>query len=513
MLNNLISGILSNGGEKVLSGDDAFKLNDTFGFPLDLTVEIAGEKGIKVDVERFNECLQIQKDTARKDRNSKVGSSWDEGTMGNLDLPKTDFTGYKSMSEDNVKIIGMFKDGESVTEITEGDDAIIILDRTPFYAESGGQTGDKGVISIGESDFVVSDTKKVAGGQFIHIGYVDAGTLSIGNEVTAKIDKTNRLSTMRNHSCAHLLQAALREVLGTHVHQAGQLVDSQRLRFDFSHFSAVTPEELAKVESIVNNNILSGIPITMTEMPIEDARKLGAMALFGEKYGNIVRVVKMGDASLEFCGGTHLDNTAKIGLFRIISEASVAAGVRRIEAVTGTGVLELINNDVKLIHESASALKLANAHELPSRCHAVMAEIKELEKQVDEATQSVAQVKLGGMAETAVDVSGVKVMSAFFNPIKSEALRSMCDMAKEKFSDYVTVLAGVNGNQGTFAISCGKNAVAKGAHAGKIVQKVAAITDGKGGGRPDSAMAGIGDKFKVDEALAALPEIIKEFIK
>lgn len=513
LLNNIISEILKNGGEKILSGDDAFKLNDTFGFPLDLTVEIAGEKGIKVDIDRFNDCLQIQKETARKDRNAKAGSSWDDDSMGNLDLPKTEFTGYNSMCEEHSIVLGIFKDGKSVSEISEGDDAIIILDKTPFYAESGGQVGDKGVISIGESDFIVSDTKKVAGGQFIHIGYVDAGSVSVDNEVIAKVDKENRLATMRNHSCAHLLQAALREVLGSHVHQAGSYVDPDRVRFDFSHFSSVTPEELIRIENIVNKNIMDALEITMTEMPIEEAKKLGAMALFGEKYGDIVRVVKMGNASVEFCGGTHLDNTSKIGLFKITSESSVAAGVRRIEGVTGKGVLELINKNTKLINDSAAALKVANVNELATRSKAVMEEVKSLEKQIAQINEEVAKMRLGKITDTARDVNGIKVMSAFFNPMKSVTLRAMCDKAKEQFPNVIIVLAGVNGNQGTFAVACGKEAVAKGAHAGKIVQKVAAITNGKGGGRPDSAMAGIGDKFKVDEALAALPEIITEFVK
>ena len=513
LLGNIISEIEKNGGEKILSGDDAFKLNDTFGFPLDLTVEIAGEKGIKVDIDRFNECYQIQKDTARKDRSSKAGSSWDDDSMGNLDLPKTKFTGYASMCEENATVLSIFKDGQNVSEISEGDDAIIILDKTPFYAESGGQVGDKGVISIGESDFVVSDTKKVAGGQFIHIGYVNAGSILVNNEVTAKVDVTNRMATMRNHSCAHLLQAALREVLGSHVHQAGSYVDPQHVRFDFSHFSGVTPEELVKVENIVNKSIMDALEITMTEMPIEEAKKLGAMALFGEKYGDVVRVVKMGDASVEFCGGTHLDNTSKIGLFKITSESSVAAGVRRIEGVTGTGVLDLINKNTKLINESAETLKVGNVNELANRCTSVMEEIKSLEKQLSEVNEDVAKMRLGKINDNAREINGVKVMSAFFNPMKSEQLRAMCDKAKSEFPDVIMVLAGVNGNQGTFAVACGKEAVKKGAHAGKIAKNVSAITNGKGGGRPDSAMAGIGDKFKVDEALAALPEIIAEFVK
>jgi len=512
LLNSIISGIIAKGGELILSGDDAFKLNDTFGFPLDLTIEIASEKGITVDVNHFNELYQQQKATARQDRSSKVGSSWSDDSMGNLDIAKTTFTGYTRLME-NSKILGIFVDGTSVNQINEGDDAIIILDTTPFYAESGGQVGDVGEIKIGESKFIVNDTKKVAGGQYLHIGTVDAGSFSLNDSVKAEVDKQTRLGTMRNHSCAHLLQAALRTVLGDHVHQAGQLVDAERLRFDFSHFSAMTAEEIAKVESIVNNNILSAINISMTEMPIEEAKKLGAMALFGEKYGNVVRVVDIESASVEFCGGTHIDNTSKIGLFKILSESSVAAGVRRIEAVTGTGVLELINNNIDTINNAALALKIANTAELVSKCNAITNDVKVLEKEISDLNAEIGSMKIGGLLDTAIEIKGVKIASAMFNPMKSEILRSMGEKIKENAPGLVAVFAGINGNSGNFVVACGKEAIAKGAHAGKIAQKVSAMTNGKGGGRPDIAMAGIGDKFKIDEALAALPQIVEEFIK
>ena len=512
LLNSMLAEIISGKGEKVLSGDNAFKLNDTFGFPIDLTIEIAEEKGIEIDRARFDELLQQQKDTARQDRHSKVGSSWSEDAMDNLDIDATIFTGYKNI-EQSAKIAGIFVDGQKVDVINEGDDAIIILDTTSFYAESGGQVGDNGIIKIGESRFSVADTKKATGGQYLHIGCVDAGSFSTNDEVIASVDKATRESTMRNHSAAHLLQAALREVLGDHVHQAGQLVNSTRCRFDFNHFSAMTSEEIAKVENIVNNYILSALNVNVDEMPIDEAKKLGAMALFGEKYGDVVRVVNIDSASIEFCGGTHVDNTAKICLFKILSESSVAAGVRRIEAVTGTGVLELLNQNINTISQAASVIKLANPNELVAKCSSMVNDIKSLETEINALDEELATIKIDGLFENYISVGEVNIISAMFTPYKSEVLRSMCDKIKEKAPKMICVFAGVNATAGTFVVACGKDAIAAGAHAGKIAQKISAITNGKGGGRPDSAMAGIGDKFKIDEALAKLPEIVKEFLK
>ncbi len=513
LLNGILSEILKNDGEKMLSGDDAFKLNDTFGFPLDLTIEIAEEKGISVDVERFKECLQIQKDTARKDRLSKTGSSWDEDTFAGLTAEKTVFTGYEKMDE-SAKILAIYKDSSAVEKLAEGEDGIIILDKTCFYAESGGQVGDVGFIKIGESEFVVTDTKKASGGQFLHIGYMNSGEIAKNDEVSMAVDSEKRLATMRNHSSAHLLQSALKTVLGDHVHQAGSYVDTQRCRFDFSHFSALTAEEIAKVEQIVNKFILQALFINMNEMPIDEAKNLGATALFGEKYGDFVRVVTMGDASVEFCGGTHLDNTSKIGLFKIVSESSIAAGVRRIEAVTGEGVLAYIEENNKLISDCASVFKTANLAELPQKCAATLGEIKALEKELDDVNKVIADEKLKSVLENAVELNGVQVSSATFELTKSETLKMMCEKCCDKNPLSIAVLAGFDKDQkGVFAVGCGKEAIAKGAHSGKIAQKISALTGGKGGGRPDTAMAGIGDKSKVNEALAQLSAIISEFIK
>lgn len=512
LLNFMLSDIVEAKKEMVLSGENAFKLNDTFGFPIDLTIEIAAEKGISVDTEGFNECLQQQKETARRDRQSKAGSSWDDESLSGIKALKTEFVGYKAYTSE-CKIVALFVDNEEKEQINEGEDAIIILDRTPFYAESGGQVGDKGVILIGESRFYVSDTKKLSSGHFLHIGNVEAGSFVKGNVVTAKIDSTIRMAITRNHTAAHLLQAALRVVLGDHVHQAGQLVNANYCRFDFNHFNPLTHDELTKVENIVNNYILSALDVITEEMPIEEAKKLGAMALFGEKYGDIVRIVKINNASIEFCGGTHADNTAKVGLFKIVSESSVAAGVRRIEAVTGTGVLSLLDDKIEIMNNAAIALKLSNTHELEAKSISIMNEVKELNKEIESLNSELASLRVCGLSDNSIDIKGLKLVSALFNPVKSTVLRTMADRIKDSSDDVIAVLAGVNGTSGNFVVVCGKNAVAKGAHAGKIASQAAAITNGKGGGRPDSAMAGIVDKFKIDEAIGALPDIIMKMIK
>ena len=349
-------------GKTVLSGDDAFKLSDTYGFPIDLTEEICEEKGFTVDRDRFTELAKEQRARAKADHAAKAGSSWADNSI-KVDAPATVFTGYTDFEADSAEILAIYRDGVEVETAVEGDDVVIVLDVTPFYAESGGQVGDTGIILSGGNIASVADTIK-SEGHFLHIATIEQGTLRKGDKVTAQIEKDRRMAIMRNHTTAHLLQYALRQVLGDHVHQAGQLVNEKACRFDFNHFSAMTDEEIAKVEDIVNAEIMSAFPVTMEEMPIEEARKLGAMALFGEKYGDTVRVVTAGD-SVEFCGGTHISNTAQIGLFKIVSESSVAAGVRRIEAVTGTGVLELMNGFKDTILRSAKALKLANVSELP----------------------------------------------------------------------------------------------------------------------------------------------------
>ncbi len=482
-------------GKTVLGGADAFLLSDTYGFPIDLTIEIAEEKGLTVDEAGYTECLNEQKKKARDDHNAKSGSSWEDGTLA-VECKATDFTGYSSI-EEQAEVLAIFVDGESVETANDGDEAVIVLDKTPFYAESGGQVGDTGVISGAMTAFEVSDTKKIHSGHFLHMG-VAQGAVSVGDKVTASVDKKRRSSIMRNHTAAHLLQAALRKVLGDHVHQAGQLVDGDRVRFDFSHF-----------EGIINTDILGAVPVTMTEMPIDEARKLGAMALFGEKYGDIVRVVNVEGTSIEFCGGTHVDNTSKLGLFKVISENSVAAGVRRIEAVTGTGVLALIDDYKNTLTEAAHAIKAPNASELTARCTAAAGELKALEKEVSELKGKLASTQLDSLFEGAVSVGSIRVIAAEIAGAKADILRTLGDSIKDKAPDVVAVIAG----DGSIVCVCGKEAAAAGAHAGNIVRKVSALTGGKGGGRPDSAMAGIGDASKVKEAIAAVGDIVSEFVK
>ncbi|MGN1090653.1 MAG: alanine--tRNA ligase [Huintestinicola sp.] len=511
VLTKMLAGIKEGG---VLSGEDTFKLSDTYGFPVDLTKEIAEEKGVSVDEEGFHACVAETRKRSREDRLAKGGSSWDEDAMSNLDLPKTEFTGYDyTQLEINSEVLAVFKDGAEVSELSEGDNGIIILSRSPFYAESGGQVGDTGVISIGESRFAVTDTKKTAKGQYLHIGTVEMGGIAKGDSVTAAVDTDRRYSIMRNHTAAHLLQAALRTVLGDHVHQAGSYVDPDRCRFDFSHFEAVTSEQIAEIESIVNKAIFDAIPVTMTEMPIEEAKKLGAMALFGEKYGNIVRVVEAKDVSVEFCGGTHIDNTARIGMFKILSENSVAAGVRRIEAVTGAGVLKLIEKYNGLLTAAAMALKIAKHEDVPAKCAAAAQEIKNLEKEKAELNSKLAASQTGDIMGNAAKVGSVRVAAVKLSDVPADALRSMGDEAKDKNPDAVVVFASVNGNSASILCVCGKDAVAAGANAGKIVKEIAAVTGGKGGGRPDSAMAGAGDVSLIDKALEAAASVVSGFVK
>lgn len=499
MLNDLIA----NAKSTVLSGEDAFKLQDTFGFPIDLTKEMLEEKGMTVDEARFKELLNEQKQRAKADAASKsVAEAWKSNTDVTKNLDKTEFLGYENFACD-AKIIGIVKDGEQVESADIGDEIAVVLDKTTFYAESGGQVGDTGVISCEGFTFEVSDTVKTASGVYLHVGQATDGLVKLGAEVTASVDKETRLATMRNHSAAHLLQAALREVLGSHVEQAGSFVSPTVSRFDFSHFQALTAEELKKVEDKVNESILLGLPVTMTEMPIEEAKKLGAMALFGEKYGDIVRVVKMGDVSTEFCGGTHVDNTGRLGLYKIISETSVAAGVRRIEAVTGTGVLEYIKKSDELIANTAAALKLSNVKELESKAAQLTAELKEAQKKVEELSAELAASAAKDMLSGAREVGAFKLITSKVEGVQGGDLRTMVDSVASEDENMVAVFASICGEKLSFACACGKAAVAAGAHAGNIVKIVAGVAGGSGGGKPDSAMAGGKDLSKVDEALAA----------
>lgn len=511
MLNSYIDDTLKD-GKKMFPGADAFKLSDTYGFPIDLTKEIAAERGLAVDEEEYNRQMLCQRERARAARKNAGADAWAGENALLDDVPETEFLGYKQF-ETSSKVLAIIKDGARAESATAGEEITLILDKTAFYAESGGQVGDTGTIESGDAILTVTDTTKNHAKNYLHRATVTAGSVSVGETVKACVDKERRLSIMRNHTCAHLMQAALRQVLGTHVEQAGQLVDEHSLRFDFTHFSALTKEELQKVEALVNSVILSGTPVNCTEMPIEDAKKLGAMALFGEKYGKIVRVVSAGDFSKEFCGGTHIDNTAKIGLFKIISESSVAAGVRRIEAVTGTNTLLWIDSMLNLTRQAAAALKLNNTGELVKKAEQVVSELKEKEKSIESLNSKLAALRMENLFAGAKEICGVKLITAKFADVEPDTLRLMCDNVREHAPDMAAVLAGVHGGKANIAACAAKTAQKKGVHAGKLVSEVAKIAGGGGGGRPDSAMAGVKDISKLDEALSAAEKIVANMVK
>ena len=495
----------------VFSGEDAFKLNDTFGFPLDLTKDVLEERGMTVDEEKFNELLANQKATARAARKDAGADAW-KNTSVKIDAEKTVFTGYTDFTAEAKVLALVNADGELVDMLGAGEKGSVVLDKTPFYATSGGQVADTGVITADGVEFDVEDTSKNADGIYIHSGTVKEGVVSVGNTVNAQIDADRRKSIMRNHTAAHLLQAALREVLGTHVEQAGQLVNDKEVRFDFTHFNPLTTEELSRVEAIVNKEILACAPVSMQEMPIEEAKKMGAMMLFGEKYGDIVRVVKAGDASTEFCGGTHVASTGELGLFKIVSEASVAAGVRRIVALTGTGVLNYLNECEDTVKFASATFKSAD-NEVKDRITAIVAENKAKDKEIQNLNAEMTKLKSADMFSSAINVDGLELYTAKVEGTTPDALRSMGDDVKTKGDNVVAVLAGVNGDKANFVAVCGKGAIAKGVKAGDLVKEVAKIANGGGGGRPDSAMAGAKDITKIDEALSKAEEIVKSLIK
>lgn len=507
ILSDLISGMKEG---DTLDGENVFRLHDTYGFPLDLTREILQEKGMSVDEDGFKALMKVQRDTARSNQAFKGG--WDEACVDALAELKTTFVGYRQLSA-QTKILAILKDNAVAENCDEGDNVAVVIETTPFYAESGGQVGDIGTIVKGDNVISVLDTRKIAGGQFICTCRVDEGTFYTGDEVTAEVNAENRRAIMRNHTSAHLLQAALRQVLGDHVHQAGSYVDANRCRFDFSHFSAVTAEELEKIEKIVNEKILEGIPVVTEELPIEEAQKKGAMALFGEKYGKIVRVVSVEGFSTEFCGGTHLDNTAKAGLFKIISEASVASGVRRIEATTGFGVLEQLDETKALVNIAAGILKAGGPSELIRKCEAVQNELREKQKEIDRLNSEIAKAQLSSSESNSVEINGVTLISNIFSGFVGNELRKIADESTPDNADYILVFIGTDGEKGNVVCKCGAGAISKGANAGTIARETAAITGGKGGGKPDSAMAGIAHVAKAQQALAATADIVKALLK
>ena len=511
LLNGYVDEIVK-AGKKVFSGADAFRLSDTYGFPIDLTKEIVAERGLTVDEEGFAKQMREQKERARAARKNAGADAW-AGESDLLDgVPATEFLGYEKLESD-AKVLAILKNGARAESATAGDEAVLVLDRTPFYGESGGQVGDTGSIESDGAVLRVTDTTRNHAKNFLHHAAVTAGEIRVGETVKASVDADRRAAITRNHTSAHLLQAALRQVLGTHVEQAGQLVSEARVRFDFTHFSALSKEELQRVETIVNRVVLNAIPVVTREMPIEDARKLGAMALFGEKYGKVVRVVTAGDFSKEFCGGTHVANTAQIGLFKIVSESSVAAGVRRIEAATGTNVLALLNDTLGEVTQAAAELKLNNPSELVHKVGQMVFELKEKDREIESLNAKLAALRVESLFGTAKDVKGIKLVTAKMEGVEPAVLRVMCDKVLERSQDCVAVIAGVNGEKANIAACAGKGAQAKGAHAGKIVRGVAAVAGGSGGGRPDSAMAGARDLSKLNGALAAAEKIVADMLK
>lgn len=495
---------------KVFSGEDAFKLNDTYGFPLDLTKDILEEKGFIVDEDKFNALLENQKRTARAARKDSDTDAWKSETI-KIDAKATDFVGYNEY-DCTAQIVAVISDGEQKDMLGAGEEGIVVLDKTSFYAESGGQVGDSGVISSDNGVFIVADTAKNADKIYLHSGKVERGVICVGDTVKASINAERRNMIKRNHTAAHLLQAALRQVLGNHVEQAGQLVNEKEVRFDFTHFNALSDDEILKVECLVNDFILRAETVESLEMPIEEAKKMGAMMLFGEKYGNIVRVVKAGDFSTEFCGGTHVSNSGQIGLFKIVSESSVAAGVRRITALTGTNLLTAFAANENLIKLSASVLK-TGINDVKEKIDSIVADNKTKDKEIQALNAELTKLKSADALSKPVDIDGLEVYVARLDGTTPDALRSMGDDIKSTNDNAVAVIAGVNGEKASIVAVCGKNAVAKGVKAGDVVREVAKLAGGGGGGRPDSAMAGAKDLSKLDSALSSAVNIIKGFIK
>ena len=506
ILSELMDGLKAK-GETVLSGADAFRLYDTYGFPLDLTEDVLSESGMTADTEGFNALMQEQRERARAARGDISG--WSGLDLG-LDAVPTVFTGYDKLT-DEAKVEALVVEGELSGELSEGAEGSVVLDKTPFYAEMGGQVADHGVITCGDAKFEVADVQKNKGGKYMHTGKVVSGSFKLGDTVTASIDVERRKSVRRAHTATHLLDAALKHVLGDHVHQAGSLVEPDRLRFDFTHFEGITPEQLAAVDAFVNDAVLEGIPVVTEVLPIEEAKKKGAVAMFGEKYGDVVRVVEMGDVSMEFCGGTHLDNTAKVGLFRIKSEGSVASGVRRIEAITGKQTLAEIRRNQERIVRVAQMLKTTQA-ELESKLEAQIGELKDIKAKLEKFKEEASLGEARSFLTAAKTVGSLKVITAQRDGMDPNAMRKLGDFLRDKEPGVVGVLASVHDGKVTLLAVCGKDAVAKGVKAGDIIKAIAPICGGKGGGKPDSAMGGGTEVSKVDDALAAVDDLVLKVV-
>ena len=499
-------------GERTFSGADAFKLYDTYGFPIDLTAEMVEEEGMRVDQDAFKALMEEQRLRARKAREALGDLGW-AGVEFGKDVPSTAFAGYDSTAVEGAKVAALVVENELAEVLMPGVEGIVVLDRTPFYAEMGGQVADHGVLSGEGVRFEVTDVQKNKGGKYMHYGRMTAGSLRVGDAVTAAIDTERRQAVMRAHTATHLLDKALRTVLGDHVHQAGSLVEEDYLRFDFTHFAAMTAEELSRVSQEVNNAVLAGWPVEAREMPIEEAKRTGAIALFSEKYGDVVRVVNIGGGySVEFCGGTHLDNSAKAGVFHIDSEFSVASGVRRIEAVTGKRALEEMNRFQDMLFQAAAALKVKPV-DLKERAGQMVSETRELRQTIEKLKAKEFVSETDQFLMSAKAVKGLKVVSMSRSGMTADDMRKMGDFLRDKEPKVAALLAGVNEEKITFLAVCGKEAVAKGVKAGDIIKTIAPICGGKGGGKPDSAMGGGSDLLKLDDALAALDDFVNERAK
>ncbi len=501
---------LKKDGKTELSGENAFKLYDTYGFPIDLTKEILAESNFTVNENDFKALMEEQRERARAARGDMEGEAWKEDIFATIESA-TVFDGYENTVLE-AQILGIGKDGERVDSASAGDEVTIVLDRTAFYAESGGQVGDRGIIRKDGAVVRVLDTKKL-NGKFLHICKVESGTISANDKIVCEIDNDRRLAIRRNHSAAHLLQAALRGTLGKHVAQAGSYVDEDRMRFDFSHFAAMTEDELSAVENEVNAMIFANLDIDCSEKTIEEAKKMGAMALFSEKYGDVVRVVKMGDYSTELCGGTHASSTGALGLFKIISESGVAAGVRRIEAVTGAGVLKLLDEKQALINRTAAALKLKTASEIDIKAEALVNENKELERKIEQFNGKMAALRTKNMMAGVRHLGAVNILTAQVDGMGANEMKALADNAKSQMTAGVVVLASNDGGKITFVAMAMPEAVAAGVHCGNIIREVTAICGGKGGGKPDMAQGGGVDAMKIDDALAKVDDIVSAMLK
>ena len=505
---NEMEEAVTKAGKKELSGADAFKLYDTYGFPVDLTKEILEEKGLTVDEEGFKACMQEQKDKARKARKVTNYMGADVTVYESIDPAiTTEFVGYDNLTFDS-KITVLTTETELVDALTDGEVGTVIVEKTPFYATMGGQEGDIGIITTADGEFKVENTIKLLGGKVAHIGKVVKGMLKVGDNVTLAVDTTRRANTCKNHSATHLLQKALREVLGNHVEQSGSYQDGERTRFDFSHSAAMTPEELKKVEEIVNEKIAENLPVETKIMTIEEAKKTGAMALFGEKYGETVRVVQMGEFSKEFCGGTHVASTGMIGSFKILSESGVAAGVRRIEAVTGSNVTAYYQKMEEQLNAASKVLKTTPAN-LVERCEHLMAELKALQSENDSLKSKAAKEALGDVMDQVQEVKGVKLLASKVSGVDMNGLRELGDQLKEKLGDGVVVLVSENEGKVNLIAMATDGAMAKGAHAGNLIKGIAALVGGGGGGRPNMAQAGGKNPAGIDNAIAECAKVLE----